>query len=279
MENNTLPIVLAIGGNDPTGGAGITADIEAIISQGCHALPVISCVTVQDTCDVSSINPVDPDLLIAQARAVLEDLPVDAIKIGLLGSEENIEAVHEILADYPDIPVVMDPILSAGGGSPLADDAMIDAMVELLFPFVYVLTPNIDETLRLMPGADNIAAAALGLQELGCQYVLVTGTHQHSEHVINRLFGDQRELEQYHWERLPHTYHGSGCTLSSALAGLIAQGLALPEAVHQAQDYTWRSLQTGYRLGMGQHHPNRLFWASDEEADDEDADRPSHAAS
>lgn len=269
MENsNTLPIVMTIAGNDPTGGAGIAADIEAIISQGCHALPVVTCITVQDTCDVSSLNPIEPELLVRQARAVLEDLPVDAIKIGLLGSEEIIEAVHEILADYPDIPVVFDPILTAGGGSILASDSMIDAMTELLLPYTDILTPNSHEVLELIPGADNVQAAALGLQEMGCRFVLVTGTHESSERVINRLFGDQRELEQYVWERLPHTYHGSGCTLSAALAGLLAQGVELLEAVDQAQDYTWRSLQNGYRLGMGQHHPNRLFWASSDNEDE-----------
>ncbi|HEY3488043.1 MAG TPA: hydroxymethylpyrimidine/phosphomethylpyrimidine kinase [Gammaproteobacteria bacterium] len=268
MNSESSPAVLIMAGNDPTGGAGITADIESVISQGCFALPVITCVTVQDTCDVLSINPLEAELIVEQARTVLEDLSVKVIKIGLLGSEENVEAVHELLADYPDIKIVLDPILSAGGGHPLASEGIIDAIKELLLPYTTVLTPNTMEALQLIPGADSIQAAALALQELGCEYVLVTGTHENSPTVVNRLFGQQQELKKYNWERLPHSYHGSGCTLASALAGLLAQDLNIFEAVEQAQQYTWQSLKHGGRLGMGQYHPNRLFWADDETADE-----------
>ena len=161
MNSQTTASVLIIAGNDPTGGAGITADIESAISQGCFAFPVITCVTVQDTCDVVSINPLEAELVLEQARTVLEDMSVNAIKVGLLGSEENVEAVHELLADYPDIPVVLDPILSAGGGQPLAGEGIIEAVKELLLPYTTVLTPNTVEALQLIPGADNIQAAAL----------------------------------------------------------------------------------------------------------------------
>jgi hydroxymethylpyrimidine/phosphomethylpyrimidine kinase len=268
MNSQTSSAVLIIAGNDPTGGAGITADIESIISQGCFAFPVITCVTVQDTCDVVSINPLDSELILEQARTVLEDLSVQAIKIGLLGSEENVEAVHELLADYPDIKVVLDPILASGGGQPLASEGIIDAIKELLLPYTTVLTPNTVEALQLFPEADSIQAAALALQELGCEYVLVTGTHENSPNVINRLYGKQQELQKYNWERLPNIYHGSGCTLSSSLAGLLAQGVDILEAVEQAQQFTWHSLKYGGRLGMGQYHPNRLFWADTDTADE-----------
>jgi hydroxymethylpyrimidine/phosphomethylpyrimidine kinase len=271
MNSQYSSSVLIIAGNDPTGGAGITADIESVISQGCFAFPVISCVTVQDTCDVTSINPLDSELVLQQARTVLEDLSVNAIKIGLLGSEENVEAVHELLADYPDIPSVLDPILSAGGGQTLASEGIIEAIKELLLPYTTVLTPNTVEALQLVPGADNIQAAALALQEMGCEYVLITGTHENSPSVINRLYGQQQELRKYSWERLPYVYHGSGCTLSSSLAGLLAQGLDIMDAVEQAQQFTWHSLKYGGRLGMGQYHPNRLFWADDEAAEDAQA--------
>jgi hydroxymethylpyrimidine/phosphomethylpyrimidine kinase len=131
-----------------------------------------------------------------------------------------------------------------------------------------VLTPNTVEALQLVPGADNIQAAALALQEMGCEYVLITGTHENSPSVINRLYGQQQELRKYSWERLPYVYHGSGCTLSSSLAGLLAQGLDIMDAVEQAQQFTWHSLKYGGRLGIGQYHPNRLFWADDEAAED-----------
>ncbi|MBN1378331.1 MAG: hydroxymethylpyrimidine/phosphomethylpyrimidine kinase [Gammaproteobacteria bacterium] len=261
MEPYTLPIVLTIAGNDPTGGAGLSADVEAIISQGCHALPVLSCITVQDTCDVLAVETVHPDLLIQQARTVLEDLPVDVIKIGLLSSEENVEAVHELLVDYADIPVVLDPIISAGGGNLLCDEGAVEAMKDLLFPYTTILTPNSEEARLLVPGSDNAQSAIPSLLEMGCKWVLLTGTHENTSEVINRLYSSDGEHEQFNWPRLEHTYHGSGCTLSSAIAGLLAQGLDMNEAVAQAQDYTWHALQNGYRLGMGQRHPNRLFWA------------------
>lgn len=267
METDTLPIVMTIAGNDPTGGAGLAADTEAAISQGCHVLPVVSCLTVQDTCDVISVEPVDAELLLQQARAVLEDLPVDAIKIGLLGSEDNIEAVHELLRDYSDIPVVLDPVIASGSGRVLVDENSLDALRELLLPCCDVLTPNTREVRVLVPHADSVQAAMPALRELGCDWILVTGTHDQTADVVNRLYGEQGEAASYRWERLASSYHGSGCTLSAALAGLLAQGLNVPDAVEQAQEYTWRSLRHGYRLGMGQSHPNRLFWVEDDTGD------------
>ena len=266
MQTSTnFPTVMSIAGNDPTGGAGLAADIEAISSQGCYPLPVVTCLTVQDTCDIAYIEALDAELVVQQARAVLEDVPVDAIKIGLLGNEEIIVGIHQLLSDYPEIPVVLDPILVSGGGSPVVSEIMIEAMTELLFPYTNILTPNNREVLALVPGADSIQSATMILQEMGCEYILVTGTHDNTSEVINRLYGQQRELGQYAWPRLPHDYHGSGCTLSAALAGLLAHGTFVSEAVRQAQDYTWRSLRAGCRIGMGQHHPNRLFWATESE--------------
>lgn len=267
MQSELPPVVLVIAGNDPSGGAGLAADIEAIISQGCHVLPILSCIIVQNTCEVVTLETVHPDLLLQQARVVLEDLPVDAIKIGLLGSEENVEAVHELVTDYADIPVILDPIVNAGSGDALCDQATVEAMIELLIPYTTVLTPNSNEARLLIPGADSATAAVPALLETGCEWILLTGTHVNTESVINRLYSQNEETEEFSWPRLPHTYHGSGCTLSSALAGLVARGLNIPEAAAQAQDYTWHALQNGYRLGMGQLHPNRLFWA--EETDDE----------
>ncbi len=266
MPQPTIPIVLTFAGNDPTGGAGLQADIEAIASMGCQAAPVVCALTVQDTINVKHFEPVDPMLVIEQARAVLEDMPVATFKIGMLGSVENVEAVHSILMDYPDAPVVLDPILRAGGGTALADEALRDAMVELLFPLTTVLTPNSQEARALAPEADTLDACAQELLATGCDLVLITGTHELTETVNNTLYGNMRHLETFTWERLPHSYHGSGCTLSAAIAGLLAQGLEPFTAIHEAQEFTWEALKAGYRVGMGQHMPNRLFWARSEEA-------------
>lgn len=264
-----VPVVMAFSGNDPTGGAGIQADIEAIASQGCHVAPVITALTVQDTTDLSGIAALEPDLVIQQARAVLEDMPVRAFKIGLIGSVEIAQAVHTILADYPAIPVILDPVLSAGGGAELADTHIIDAMRSLLVPLTTIITPNTREAMRLVPGADTPEAAAMGLLDYGSEFVLITGTHANTTKVVNTLYGNRRALESFKWERLQGSYHGSGCTLASAIAGLLAQGQEPFTACYEAQEYTWQSLRHGYRVGMGQKLPNRLFWASEEESETE----------
>ncbi len=265
QELKPPPVVLVFAGLDPTGGAGLSADIEAIISQGCHAAPIATALTVQDTRDVIRVGQVDALLVVEQARALLEDVPVAAIKLGMLGSAAMVEAIHSILRDYPHIPVVLDPVLRAGGGTELADEELIEAMRELLIPQTTILTPNSEEARRLAPDADNLHACALSLLEQGSEYVLITGTHEPTSEVENLLFGGHRLLETFSWPRLPESYHGSGCTLASAIAGLLAQGHEPMTAIHQAQDYTWQTLEQAYRLGRGQMIPNRLFWGGGED--------------
>ncbi len=261
----TVPTVVCFSGLDPTGGAGIQADIETISCMGAHPCPIITANTVQDTQELMGFTPVDPLLLIEQARAILEDIPVNAFKLGMLGSQEVIESIHSILKDYPDIPVVLDPIISASGGGELADENTIAAMQELLFPQTHVLTPNSEEARKLAPQADTLTACAEVLQDMGCEYVLITGSHEATKNVVNTFYGNHRELEQFQYTRLPHRYHGSGCTLASGIAALLAQGLEPFAAVHEAQEFTWQSLEQGYRIGMGQWIPNRYFWAREDD--------------
>lgn len=264
MAPQAVPVVMTFSGLDPTGGAGVQADIEALASHGCHATPIITALTVQDTRDVSKLFAVDAVLLNEQARAVLEDVPVAAFKIGLLGSVAVVEAIHAILRDYPEIPVILDPILKSGAGTALADDALADAMRSLLLPQTTLLTPNSLEARALAPNADTLAACAMAILESGCEFVLITGTHEHTPQVVNTLYGNHRKLEQFQWQRLDGEYHGSGCTLAASVAGLLAQGREPFTAVHEAQEYTWDSLRHGYRIGRGQSIPNRLFWAKGE---------------
>jgi hydroxymethylpyrimidine/phosphomethylpyrimidine kinase len=270
MENthSSIPVVMCFSGLDPTGGAGIQADIEAITSMGCHPAPIVTALTVQDTQALMRFEACDPLLLVEQARAVLEDMPVQAFKLGMLANTAIIEAIHSVLIDYPDIPVVFDPVLSAGAGGTLIEDGAIDALRTLLLPQTSVLTPNSIEARTLAPTADTLTACAEALQDMGCEFVLITGTHEQTEDVTNTLYGNHRELEQFHYARLPHQYHGSGCTLAASIAGLLAQGLEPFTAIHEAQTYTWDALRQAYRVGMGQLIPNRLFWARDQESDD-----------
>ncbi len=262
--DDKLPVVMTFSGHDATGSAGIGADIESIISQGCHASTVVTCLTIQDSIDVAGVAPVEAEIIIESARAVLEDMPVSAFKIGLLGSVEVIEAVHSVLYDYPEVPLVMDPVLASGSGTPLGDDEVLDAMKTLLFPLVDVLTPNLREAAQLAPEADSPGAMASSLIEQGCDHVLLTGSHDDSHKVVNRLFHNHREIDRFEWDRLPHEYHGSGCTLAATLAALMALGLDPLSASREAQQFTWHSLLHAHRIGMGQHFPYRLFWSGED---------------
>lgn len=265
----TPPLVLVFAASDPSSGAGVQADMLTLASLGCHPLTAITALTVQDTVGVDSIHATDPDLLERQARTLLEDMPVSAFKIGVLGSTENIVRVAEIVSDYPDIPLIFDPVLASGRGDTLSDDDMVSAMRELLLPQTTILTPNAPEARRLAEedddeGEPSADLCARRLIELGCQYVLITGTHENTPQVVNTLFDETGVLRRDRWERLSGSYHGSGCTLASALSACLANGGSIEEAVRDAQEYTWHTLSNGFRAGMGQFIPDRLFWARQE---------------
>lgn len=262
------PIVLVFAASDPTGGAGLQADLLTLSSMGCHALTVITAITVQDTVGVEDIHALDAELVAAQARAVLEDMPVAAFKIGMLGSVENIAAIAEIVADYPDVPLILDPVLASGRGDELATEDMLEALLDMLLPQTTIITPNSLEARRLAEFDSEegleLGACAQRLVEAGCEYVLVTGTHENTPQVVNVLYSQEGVVRSDAWQRLPGSYHGSGCTLASALAAAIAHGLDVGDAVREAQEYTWQTLQSGFRPGMGQFIPDRLFWAREE---------------
>jgi hydroxymethylpyrimidine/phosphomethylpyrimidine kinase len=278
--SESFPLVMTFAATDPSGGAGLQADLLTISSMGCHPLSVVTAITVQDTSGVDDVLPIDPEWVVDQARAMLEDVPVAAFKIGLLGSVENIAAIAEVLADYPDIPLVLDPVLASGRGDELANDDMLDAMCELLIPQTTIITPNSIEARRIALDEDNdeddpsLEECAKRILNMGCEYVLITGTHEQTAKVTNTLYSERGVISSDSWARLPGIYHGSGCTLASAIAALMAQGVAVPEAVKEAQEYTWQTLNAGFRPGMGQHIPDRLFWARGEEDDEPQAERP-----
>lgn len=265
------PIVLTFAASDPSGGAGIQADVLTLASMGCHPLSVVTAITVQDTMGVEGVQPLEAEWVADQARCLLEDMPVDVFKIGVLGSVENIAAIAEILADYPDVPLVLDPVLASGRGDELATDDMLRALRELILPRATIVTPNSTEARRLAETEDDdeasLGSCAQRLIALGCDYVLITGTHEPTPQVVNTLYGKGGAVRSDSWERLPGSYHGSGCTLASATAALLANGLEPAEAVREAQEYTWNALAKGYRPGMGQILPDRLFWARDAESD------------
>lgn len=272
-----IPAVLVFAGTDPTGGAGLQADILTLASLGCHPLSVVTAVTVQDTVGVDDFLPMDAEWIADQARSVLEDIPVAAIKLGMLASTEAVAAIAEVVSDYPDIPLVLDPVLASGRGDALSSEDMVAALRDLLLPQTTVLTPNSLEARRLAENPEESdeeenPQGILGLQDcarllidLGSEYVLITGAHEQGPQVTNTLYNARGVVHRLHWDRLPGSYHGSGCTLASALAAFLAQGVDVSEAAKEAQEYTYQALRAAFRPGMGQFIPDRLFWAREDD--------------
>ena len=245
------PLALTFAASDPTGGAGLQADLLTLAALGCHPLSVVTGVTVQDTSGVEHLEAVDAALVARQAERVLAETRVAAFKVGVVGSAANARAIAAITAARTEVPLVLDPVLASGRGDPLAGDAVVQALLEFLVPRASVITPNTLEEARL--------GGAKRLLERGCRYVLVTGTHDSTAEVVNRLYDRGGLVREDRWQRLPGSYHGSGCTLASAIAALLAKGRPVPDAVREAQEFTWRSLAAAFRTGAGQALPNRFF--------------------
>ena len=251
------PMVLTFAASDPTGGAGVQADILTLAALSCHPLSVITGLTAQDTRGVARLWPVDAEWIREQARHLLDDLTPAAFKAGVLGSAANVRAVAEIVSRYPEPPFVVDPVLASGRGDPLAADDALDVLRELVLPRTTILTPNSIEARRLAAPETDLARCARRLVEEGCEYVLVTGTHEDSAEVVNTLYDEDGVVREDRWPRLRGSYHGSGCTLASAIAARLAHGAGPADAVREAQEFTWRALAAGFKPGRGQLLPWR----------------------
>lgn len=250
------PVVLCIGGHDPSGGAGLQADAEAVRAAGAWPCTIVSCLTTQNTCGVRQIISQPADQIIEQCRLITAESPIAAFKIGLLAGAEQAIALSDLLGEVPGIPVVLDPVLTSGAGDTLARPDLREALREHLIARSTLITPNIPEAQTLTGATDPDECARL-LLGLGCSWTLITGTHDPTGEVVNRLASQDGTRRQWRWQRLPHSYHGSGCTLASHLAGLLARGLAVPDAAARAQAYTWTSLRQAFQTGRCQWTPNR----------------------
>ena len=253
------PVVLAIGGHDPIGGAGIQADIESVAANGCFCATALTCLTVQDSCGMESLMPLPPMQMVSQAECIIEEYPVAVIKIGLIGEAAMVDALVYLLQQQHNIPVILDPVLATGMGDNFANEKLIEAIRDKLLPLCTLVTPNSLEARRLSGIDGNLEACAYKLIDFGVKNVLITGAHERSEGVVNKLYDAVGLLNEASWERLPGEYHGSGCTLASAIAAWMARGHPLHEAVNQAQEYTWLTLAHAHDLGRCQSLPNRFF--------------------
>lgn len=249
--------VLVIAGSDSGGGAGIQADIKAVTALGGFAMTAISALTVQNTLGVSGILPVPPDIVAAQMRCVLDDIGADAFKSGMLDRSEVIVSVAEAIRAYPAVPYVLDPVMVAKGGARLLRDDALETLMRHLVPLASVLTPNLPEAEGLVGHeirtVDDMCRAAEALRRAGARAVLLKGGHLDGD-ILTDVLCDETGLALFSDARLltRHT-HGTGCTLASAIAVGLAQGLALRDAVERARRYLRAAIVTapGYGAGAG----------------------------
>ncbi|EUC67991.1 adenine phosphoribosyltransferase [Alcanivorax sp. 97CO-5] len=249
------PNILVIAGHDPSGGAGIHADIEAIQALGGFASTLITGLTVQNSQNVRGFRLTEIDLLQQQADAVLDDMDYQAIKIGMTGSIAIVDFITQLLKRLPNVPVILDPVLAAEAGGSLAQESLAEVMLDTLAPLCDVMTPNLPEA-QALSGQQSVSGCGQVLvQRSGCA-TLITGTHDDTDQVVNHLFTPSGE-EQWHWDRLPHRYHGSGCTLASSIACLRGHGQSLHSAVANGQAHVDKFLRNAFQPGQGQYVPNR----------------------
>jgi hydroxymethylpyrimidine/phosphomethylpyrimidine kinase len=252
MNDTRIPTVLSIAGSDSGGGAGIQADLKAFARCGVHGMTAITAITAQNTVGVEAVEAISPATIVAQVRAVAEDIGVDAVKIGMLGTASTVEAVVEALDLVSGAPVVVDPVMVAESGAVLLDDAARTALVEQLLPMATIVTPNIPEARALAGVGEDYSQEDLACEvlALGARAVVVTGGH--SEAVLD-LFFDGSEAAVIEGER--HSggaAHGSGCTHSSALAAFLAHGEAPLDAARKARVIASAAIAAGLRdLGRG----------------------------
>ncbi|MCG2581310.1 MAG: hydroxymethylpyrimidine/phosphomethylpyrimidine kinase [Marinobacter sp.] len=247
---------MILSGLDPSGGAGIQADIQAVTALGCHPLPVLTCLTVQDTRNVYGASAVDAELIRQQLDCVAADAPIHAVKTGALGNADVVDVLVEFLDKHPDIPVITDPVIKAAGGGDLADEALIRAMKERLFSRAEMITPNGIE-LALLGNCEDPAEAARLLMAAGCQSVLATGGHGEGPQITNTLYAREAAPLYWHIERVGGEYHGTGCTLAAAISAGRAQGLSPRAAISQAQNFVNHAILHALEVGRGQPVPDR----------------------
>jgi hydroxymethylpyrimidine/phosphomethylpyrimidine kinase len=252
MSDKPIPTVLSIAGSDSGGGAGIQADLKAFARVGVHGMTAITAITAQNTVAVEAVETIPPRIIVAQVRAVAEDIGVDAVKIGMLGTAETVGAVVEALGYVGEAPVVIDPVMIAESGAQLLDEDARRALVEKLLPLAAVVTPNIPEARALTGLGEGASQAELAraLVALGPAAVVVTGGH--SEEIVD-VFYEGNEVVEIAGERHPDgAAHGSGCTHSSSLAAFLALGRSPLQAAEGAREITSEAVRNGLRgIGAG----------------------------
>ncbi len=278
VQNQISTVILSFGAADAVGANGLPADLATFASMGCYGLGVTTSIMLGDTAEFDELHVLEPELVNEQARTVLEDITVNALKIGQIGSIENAAVIAEISADYPDQHLILDPFPLTGSAAETDDEDLLLAIRELLIPQASLIClssldlsrlaetwseENTDHELATVSisAQDETQSHAQHLLSLGCEYVLVTNLPAEQGQFANCLYHQSGMLCRDTWDRVPGQHLGAGTTLSAAICALMANGMEIQEAVKEAQEYTQACLQHAERLGMGKLLPNRFFWA------------------
>jgi hydroxymethylpyrimidine/phosphomethylpyrimidine kinase len=292
VQNQTSPLILCFGVSDPVGAIGIQADLATFSAMGCHGLSVTTALLICDSARIEATQDIEPGWVSDQARVLLEDMEIAAIKIGALGGIEHVTSIAEIVSDYPDVPLILDPFISSLPEQGQDSLDLLMALRQLLIPQATLLMLSRVELARLAESwrdegeddssnedndsADTLQEDVTHLIDLGCEFVLVTGTPAQQDTGIkasaNTLFGSEGIVRHDSWQHLAGPFIGAGSTLSAAIAALMARGMDAGDAVLAAQQYTAGTLLHAQRFGMGKLVPNRFFlWHADTD-DNDDAD-------
>jgi hydroxymethylpyrimidine/phosphomethylpyrimidine kinase len=255
VKRHSADTVLLFSGLDPSGAAGVSADIETINQFGITPLPIITTLTVQNTQNVTFLEATNNSLIQAQFKSIKEDIDFKVVKIGLLGSSSQIKTIAKLLINRSGLFIVLDPIIVSSSDNELSTDSMIEAMRNDLIPLCSLLTPNLSELSSLAPGLNEQSAVA----SLKCPWVLVTTSDSSEVEIEHRLYHHSNLVSKFTYKKLPGNYHGSGCTLSSAISALIATDVSVEDSCRRALDYTYQTLLNAKKLGKMQYHPNRTY--------------------
>lgn len=266
MKKYKYPSVLTIAGFDGSGGAGIQADIKTTSSLGCYSTSVLTALPVQNTQGVQKIYPIPLEAVSDQIKSILDDIVPDAIKIGMVHTPQLVETIVSTLAGYPKIPIVFDPVMVATSGHRLIEEETIKALIEMLFPIADVITPNMDEAAILadmkVETLEDLYTAGIRIKKLGCKTILLKGGHQETSTITSLFYDEQENFHSFETLKFnTNNTHGSGCTLSSAIAAYIAQGKTLHEAVSLGQQYIYKAIENGtdVHTGHGNGPLNHFF--------------------
>lgn len=261
MQNSNPPVVLCFSALDPSGGGGLQADIETAASMGCHCAPVATALCATTSSENAETLPVDSTLLIEQARSVLEDMPVKAVKVGFAGSVANVEAIHSIMQDYPHLPLIVQPAFCLWDRDSVEQADLPAALTALLLPIAELAVISLKEAHVLVKESDTIDATAQALTSKGCRHLLLSQSLVKENRASTSLYGVSGLIKHYEWEQSPPTCHGATSTLAAAIAALRAHDCPAQAAVEQAQSFTWQALSAARQLGFGTPILHRLFWA------------------